>query len=433
MIAPPPVNQKGGRKKARRSSLAENGRGGLSVEVGHDEIMDVLGLQVDVLGGNTPGGGKGSIDLSDVDLFSDAVVTNPVPCKLDIGGHSYNSDSDYEDDERNRARVADFHDNHPHSPHKRRKGRLLPTEPEITFDFSALADEGKAMAAKQPKTSTSQPQGEQPQGEHPQGEPEQKAQQMAALPIEHLDDVTNTRYDSGNPNAPNLRIDVLDYMKKGTPFLKYGRKGFPHFRQMQLTKDNQAIQWYSGKKKLSASRVYLKDIQKLQKGQSTAVFSKHNVKSLERSSFSLIYDNGKRTLDLIAKDPNDFTVWVHGLKVLMRFHEQGKLTTTLSEIIMQMPILKNRRSSIDLPDVDSGLTADDIGGPSTETKRNARMAAQQDKSIEREVLKKFAKLQKDVLKLTGKVESRKVRSHAEYPNMVVCLYVCVYVRMCVCV
>jgi len=38
-----------------------------------------------------------------------------------------------------------------------------------------------------------------------------------------------------------------------------------------------------------------------------------------RSSFSIIYDGNRKTLDLIAKDPNEFAIWTKGLQLLIEF------------------------------------------------------------------------------------------------------------------
>jgi len=57
-----------------------------------------------------------------------------------------------------------------------------------------------------------------------------------------------------NPRLVSVKMDCLAYMKKGTSFLKYGKFGFPHFRQFQLSPDNRKLVWYSKSKKLSETQ-----------------------------------------------------------------------------------------------------------------------------------------------------------------------------------
>jgi hypothetical protein len=114
------------------------------------------------------------------------------------------------------------------------------------------------------------------------------------------------------------RINALEMMKKGSPFLKYGRFGIPHFRDFHLSHDNLRIVWFSSGKSLNDSSVRLRDIEDIRVGQSTEVFARHPAPELSGSSMSLIYDNGRRTLDIIAKTPFDFKIWSHALRWLVQ-------------------------------------------------------------------------------------------------------------------
>jgi hypothetical protein len=114
------------------------------------------------------------------------------------------------------------------------------------------------------------------------------------------------------PNELLMQLDVLKYMHKGTPFLKYGKRGYPHFRQFQLSSDNMRLVWYSKQKKMKTTQVHLSDVDDIRTGQTTPNFERHRAPELARSSFSLIYRNRRETLDLIAKDPNEFKLWIQG-------------------------------------------------------------------------------------------------------------------------
>ncbi|KAG8043983.1 hypothetical protein GUJ93_ZPchr0458g22335 [Zizania palustris] len=82
---------------------------------------------------------------------------------------------------------------------------------------------------------------------------------------------------------------ALIALKKGTQLLKYGRKGKPKFTPFRLA--------------LS--------------GQRTLVFQCFLLPEKDHLSFSLIYNDGKRSLDLICKDKVEAEVWFTGLNALI--------------------------------------------------------------------------------------------------------------------
>eukprot|EP00466_Bigelowiella_natans_P015963 jgi/Bigna1/127576/aug1.4_g2284 len=115
--------------------------------------------------------------------------------------------------------------------------------------------------------------------------------------------------------------DLLAEMKQGSAFLKYGNRGFPHFRHVQLSQNHRKIQWFSKAKKLSDSEIDFSQIIEVRKGQTTAKFKRHPAPSLERSSLSIMYltKKGKKdSLDIIAKDPRSYQIWILGLSRLRK-------------------------------------------------------------------------------------------------------------------
>jgi hypothetical protein len=138
-------------------------------------------------------------------------------------------------------------------------------------------------------------------------------------PAEKQSDRRGSNSDTNDSTRVGLtRINALDLMKKGAPFLKYGRFGFPHFREFQLTEDNMRIVWFSSGKSLSDSSLHLRDIEEIRMGQATEIFAKYPAPELAAASMSLMYDNRERSLDIIAKTPYDFKVWSTALHGLVR-------------------------------------------------------------------------------------------------------------------
>uniref|UniRef100_A0A1J3IEE8 Ultraviolet-B receptor UVR8 n=1 Tax=Noccaea caerulescens TaxID=107243 RepID=A0A1J3IEE8_NOCCA len=115
----------------------------------------------------------------------------------------------------------------------------------------------------------------------------------------------------------NVERDIeqaLIALKKGAQLLKYGRKGKPKFCPFRLSNDETSLIWIShGGEKL----LKLATVSKIVPGQRSAVFQRYLRPEKEYLSFSLIYSNGKRTLDVICKDKVEAEVWIAGLKALI--------------------------------------------------------------------------------------------------------------------
>lgn len=103
-------------------------------------------------------------------------------------------------------------------------------------------------------------------------------------------------------------------LKKGSKLIKYSRKGKPKIREFRLSSDETILVWYSKHKekclKLSA-------VSKIIPGQRTAVFRRFLRPEKDYLSFSLIYKNGQRSLDLVCKDQAEVEVWFSTLETLI--------------------------------------------------------------------------------------------------------------------
>ncbi|RVW24443.1 PH, RCC1 and FYVE domains-containing protein 1 [Vitis vinifera] len=134
---------------------------------------------------------------------------------------------------------------------------------------------------------------------------------------------------------------ALIALKKGAQLLKYGRKGKPKFcpfrlsngrvlflpsvvgkiDSVQLFHDESSLIWISS----SGERILkLASVSRIIPGQRTAVFQRYLRPEKDYLSFSLIYNNGKRSLDLICKDQVEAEVWIAGLKALISSGQGGR-------------------------------------------------------------------------------------------------------------
>ncbi|CAK9187802.1 unnamed protein product [Ilex paraguariensis] len=116
----------------------------------------------------------------------------------------------------------------------------------------------------------------------------------------------------GNPDRDIEQ--ALIALKKGTQLIKYSRKGKPKFCPFRVSPDETTLIWYSN----GAERnLKLSSVSRIIPGQRTPVFRRYLRPEKEYLSFSLLYNSGERSLDLICKDNIEAEVWLSGLKALI--------------------------------------------------------------------------------------------------------------------
>ncbi|XP_023515480.1 PH, RCC1 and FYVE domains-containing protein 1-like isoform X1 [Cucurbita pepo subsp. pepo] len=107
---------------------------------------------------------------------------------------------------------------------------------------------------------------------------------------------------------------ALIALKKGTQLIKYSRKGRPKLCPFRISTDETKLIWYSHGEERTLK---LSSISRIIPGQRTAVFRRYLRPEKDYLSFSLLYRNGERSLDLICKDKSEAEVWLVGLKNLI--------------------------------------------------------------------------------------------------------------------
>ncbi|KAL2324609.1 hypothetical protein Fmac_023667 [Flemingia macrophylla] len=122
-------------------------------------------------------------------------------------------------------------------------------------------------------------------------------------------------------NADRDIDQALIALKKGAQLLKYGRKGKPKFCPFRLSNDELSLIWISSS---GERNLKLSSISRIIPGQRTAVFQRYLCPEKDYLSFSLVYNNGKRSLDLICKDKVEAEAWITGLKALISSGKGGR-------------------------------------------------------------------------------------------------------------
>uniref|UniRef100_A0A0D9YDP0 FYVE-type domain-containing protein n=1 Tax=Oryza glumipatula TaxID=40148 RepID=A0A0D9YDP0_9ORYZ len=91
-------------------------------------------------------------------------------------------------------------------------------------------------------------------------------------------------------------------------------RGKPKIRAFRLSSDETSLIWFSHKKE---KFLRLSSVTKIIPGQRTAVFGRFLHPEKDYLSFSLIFKNGQRSLDLVCKDQAEVEVWFSALEGLI--------------------------------------------------------------------------------------------------------------------
>merc|ERR1712176_532588 len=147
-----------------------------------------------------------------------------------------------------------------------------------------------------------------------------------------------------NPKNPKRSYyNVLPELHRGTALLKYGRRGYPHFRQFNLTADNEHLRWFSAKKKLQQSSINVGQINEILTGQHTKEFRRIAWTTLTPASFSIIYANKKKSLNLVAKSVDEMKMSVEALRRLRDMKKKGESLNKLEKLEVEVDFRDRNR------------------------------------------------------------------------------------------
>ncbi|XP_057430235.1 PH, RCC1 and FYVE domains-containing protein 1 isoform X2 [Lotus japonicus] len=116
-------------------------------------------------------------------------------------------------------------------------------------------------------------------------------------------------------------------IKKGAYLLKCGDRGKPKLCPFRLSPDERNLIWYSGQQE---KHLRLSAVTKIVQGQGN-IRSQRQIEQPEKEyhSFSLIYANGERSLELICKDKAQAASWFVGLKAVISRSQQPRAFSSL--------------------------------------------------------------------------------------------------------
>ncbi|GJP73551.1 hypothetical protein CLOP_g4251 [Closterium sp. NIES-67] len=110
-------------------------------------------------------------------------------------------------------------------------------------------------------------------------------------------------------------------MKKGSRLLKYGRLGRPRACYLRVTTDECDLVYISGDREKTFP---LANVSQILWGQRPGSFSRSSRGDKDNQSFSLIFGEGERPLDVVWKDTEEAEMWYTGLRVLVERNRRPK-------------------------------------------------------------------------------------------------------------
>lgn len=135
------------------------------------------------------------------------------------------------------------------------------------------------------------------------------------FPIRIMDD---------NPSniTETQQTDLVNSLKRRTTFIKYKPTTRTYSRLYYLVLSEDAIHYLGSRTKSKRQACLIKDIEQIRAGFTTAVWKKCLDKrkitpDKAHLAFSILYDNNRRSLDLLAESEEIRSNWIQGLEFLI--------------------------------------------------------------------------------------------------------------------
>jgi Ca2+-binding EF-hand superfamily protein len=118
------------------------------------------------------------------------------------------------------------------------------------------------------------------------------------------------------------QTDIVNRLKRRTTFIKYKPNGHTYSRLYYLVLSEDAIHYRGSKNTSKREACMIKDIEQIRQGFSTTVWKKCLSKKKITNdklnlAFSILYDNNRKSLDLLAETEEMRSQWIQGLEFLI--------------------------------------------------------------------------------------------------------------------
>ena len=116
--------------------------------------------------------------------------------------------------------------------------------------------------------------------------------------------------------------NLVNQLKRRTTFIKYKPNGRSYSRVYFLVLSEDAIHYQGSKSKSKSQACLIKDIEQIRPGFTTTAWKKcldrRKVTSNQTHlAFSILYDNNRKSLDLLAESEEIRSRWIEGLEFLI--------------------------------------------------------------------------------------------------------------------
>lgn len=136
--------------------------------------------------------------------------------------------------------------------------------------------------------------------------------------------LSSNRIMDDNPSTitETQQTDLVNSLKRRTTFIKYKPTARSYSRLYYLVLSEDAIHYLGSRIKSKREACLIKDIEQIRPGFTTAVWKKCLDKRKITSdkahlAFSILYDNNRRSLDLLAESEEIRSKWIQGLEFLI--------------------------------------------------------------------------------------------------------------------
>lgn len=164
------------------------------------------------------------------------------------------------------------------------------------------------------------------------------------------------------------------------------------------------LRWFSTKKKLQKSSISVGDINEILTGQHTKEFRRIAWTTLTPASFSIIYENKKKSLNLVAKSVDEMKMWVQALRKLRDMKKRGENLAQLYTLEVE----------VDFRDRNRPQSRNHSGNflRSHETKER-----EVDPVLQRKLIDDIGNLRKQFLEISREANNPVVQSTEEYASI----------------
>ena len=123
--------------------------------------------------------------------------------------------------------------------------------------------------------------------------------------------------------------NLVNRLKRRTTLIKYKPTGRTYSRVYYLSLSEDVIRYQGSKNKSKSQACLIKDIEQVRPGFTTAVWKKCQrqkkvTNNQENLALSILYDNNRKSLDLLAENEEIRSQWVEGLQYLVSRYQSHR-------------------------------------------------------------------------------------------------------------